>query len=593
MIQTVATTEPDWDLTTFFPGPDSAQLLSFLEALESELQEQLAGGVQADTDTILTIEDLGARSRHLGAYLGCLVAARTTDEAAHRARARLSKLSAELDKVVTGLEVALAELDDAAFEELAGNPALEPVRYALTRGRAQAHTRMGLQLEELRAEIEVTGLHAWGRMRERVVGRLTFEHESGEQGRLPISRARSLLEDPDRGVRHSAARGVGRAWESVSDALGAALNAISGERLVLDAKRGIEHYLDPALFDAAIERHTLDAMLGAVRERQGIVRRWLAKKAQLLGIDDFSTWDLSAPLPHDDAAPPSSLSWQQGADRVRAAFARYPALAQLAERAFTNDWIDHSPRSAKAQGGFCSTSPLADGSRIFMTFDGKDGDVRTLAHELGHAFHGWLMRDQRPWARRYPMTLAESASTFGETLVVEASLAAAGSGPDGTAKRRAILARRLDDAALYLTGTVMRFDFECALYERRAQAELSVDELCELALEAQRKNYGSALAESGLNPWTWASTLHFYLTGIRFYNFPYTFGYLFSTALATRARAEGEAFFATYEALLRDTGSRSAEDLAAHYLGVDLGDPTFWHAAIDEVERDLDQFLSL
>jgi oligoendopeptidase F len=220
------------------------------------------------------------------------------------------------------------------------------------------------------------------------------------------------------------------------------------------------------------------------------------------------------------------------------------------------------------------------------------GDVRTLAHELGHAFHGWVLREMRPWARIYPMTLAETASTFAEQLVTDAALDAARA--DGSAGARGrlidILDVQLRDAETFLLNIPMRYDFERAVYTERAAGELSVSRLCELVVEAQRQNYGDAVDPEQLDPWFWASKLHFYIAGVSFYNFPYTFGYLFSTGIAARARAEGPSFLPVYEDLLRRTGTESAEDAARSALGVDLGKPEFWSASIDLLAAALDEF---
>jgi oligoendopeptidase F len=294
---------------------------------------------------------------------------------------------------------------------------------------------------------------------------------------------------------------------------------------------------------------------------------------------------MRAPLP---GGGDRRIPWPDGCRQVLGAFsASYPALHALARQAVDSHWIDHQPRPGKRPGGFCSSSSVVEQSRIFLTYGGAMGDVQTLAHELGHAFHGSLLRGMRPWAREYPMTLAETASTFAEELVTDAMLRS----PETTAAERAtILDQRLQKAEAFLLNIPMRLDFEVALYERRIDGELTVPELCELMSAAQRDHYGDALAGDGLDPWFWASKLHYYLTDISFYNFPYTFGYLFSLGIAARARREGEAFLATYEELLRRTGSAAAEDLARELLGVDLTEPAFWHSSMDLIAADLEDF---
>ncbi len=224
-----------------------------------------------------------------------------------------------------------------------------------------------------------------------------------------------------------------------------------------------------------------------------------------------------------------------------------------------------------------------------MTYDRTLGDLFTLAHELGHAFHGHLMRDMRSWACRYPMTLAETASTFAEQLVIDAVLEDPKASP---LERATILDSRMQDAATFLLNIPMRFYFEHAFYEERRHGEVSVGRLKELMLDAQRRCYGDTLAEDELDPWFWASKLHFYITDLSFYNFPYTFGYLFSLGIFARAKAEGPAFLPHYEALLRRAGSASAENVARESIGVDLQQPEFWNESIDRIEADLARFES-
>jgi oligoendopeptidase F len=297
-----------------------------------------------------------------------------------------------------------------------------------------------------------------------------------------------------------------------------------------------------------------------------------------------------APLPAGDESE-SRVPWEQGKEFVQASFsAVFPELGELAARAFNDLWIDHTPRDGKRPGGFCSSSHLLGQSRIFMTYHGAGGDVQTLAHELGHAYHSFVMRDIRSWGRRYPMPLAETASTFAENLTTTAVLNDPETSSD---KKRAILDARLQDAEAFLLNIPMRFDFEHELYTERAKGELSVAQLCDMMTRAQRKNYGDALDPDALNPWFWASKLHFYITGVSFYNFPYTFGYLFSAGLFKRFLDEGKNFLPAYRELLRKTGSASAEEVVMNALGIDLTKPDFWSASIDLIQADFDQYKTL
>jgi oligoendopeptidase F len=585
----------DWDLSPYFPEPAGAAFRRFRDELEADvaaLETTLAGLGPLEEQpaswrsALLRLEELSARSAHLGSYLGCLAAADARDEAVQGEVARAARLRAALAKRYVRVRAALAAAPPAAFEALVAEPALAHARYFLGRLREDAARRMEPALEELAADLEVTGLAGWSRLYDRLSGKLVFElNVPGEATRaVPVALARSLLGDARGEVRRAALAGASRAFAEHADVFAACLNGIAGTRLELCRRRGV-HYLEPALFDAGITRATLDALLEAVAARRELPRRYLRRKAALLGRPRLGFQDLDAPLPF---GPAQRASFDEARGRILAAFGgRHPPLAELAERAFAQRWIDWSARPGKRPGGFCSSSPWIDQSRIFLTFGGAAGDVSTLAHELGHAWHGHLLRGQGAWARRYPMTLAETASTFAEQILNDATLEDPGS---SRSERLEVLDRRLRDGATFLLNLPMRFAFEDGVYQARGDGELSPAALCERMREAQREWYGDALAEDELDPWFWASKLHFYIAGISFYNFPYTFGFLFSLGLFARARAEGAAFLARVEELLRRAGSQGAVPLAREVLGVDLETPSFWHQSIDAVEADWTRF---
>jgi oligoendopeptidase F len=591
--------DADWDLSEFFTSVDDAAYRDFRSALEAELASicararelaELDASNSSDWAALLTnLEAANSRLSHLSQYLGCAGAADATDERIQIETAGAAGIRAEFAKALVLVREAFGAAADEAFSQLLSEPSLADVRYFLERIRKRSSWSMGAELETLAADLDTTGLSAWGRLYDQISGNLQFDLEIDGQAskRLPVSMTRSLLEDPDASTRRAALKGANRAWEGVADTAAACLNAIAGTRLALYGRRDVPSFLDPALFDAAISRKTLDVMLETVESRAEIGRRYYRRKAELLGVARLGFQDLMAPLPLDAT---EQISWDDAQLRVTDAFAAfYPALGEFAKLAFERRWIDYSPRDGKRPGGFCASSWELEQSRIFLTYNGAPGDVSTLAHELGHAFHSSVMRGMRPWARRYPMTLAETASTFAEQVVVDAM---AEDEQASQAERAAVLDGAMQGAATMILNIPMRFQFERALYEERASGELPVSRLCELMRDAQRNSYGDALADDQLDPWFWASKLHFYITGLSFYNFPYTFGYLFSQGIFARAKQEGPDFFARYEELLRNTANQSAEDVARKSLGIDLEAPEFWNASLDLAERTLERFES-
>lgn len=601
--------EGGWDLTSFFPELGGDAYRAFVDELERDLAEcseavaKLSpppeGDVAGCAALLARIESAGARAGHVLRYVSCLGAADARDEAVQTEGARAKLLEAELSKLWVALRAMLRAADDGWMERLLARPELAGAAHLLSRERERARRMMPDSLEALAADLAVTGLAAWGRLYDRISGELELDLEVAGQPprRLPVAMTRTLLEDPEPDVRRAALRGANAAWQRQSASVSACLNAIAGTRLALYRRRGIQDPLEPALFDAGISRVTLETMMEVVRGRRELPRRFLRHKAQQMGVPALGFEDLLAPAVAAGAANAGArIPFARAKDTVLEAFGRFDgSLRALAERAFARRWVDYAPRPGKRPGGFCATSKWIGESRIFMTYHGTPGDVSTLAHELGHAFHSHVLRDVRPWASSYPMTLAETASTFAEALLIDHLIDAAESASTawGAARAASLLDQRLHDAAIFLLNIPMRLSFERALYAERAHGELPVTRLCELMCDAQREWYGDALDPTRLDPWFWASKLHFYITEISFYNFPYTFGYLLSLGLFAQAKRDGPAFAERYRCFLAESGGDAAEAVALRTLGVDLQAPAFWNASVDLIEVDLTRLEAL
>jgi oligoendopeptidase F len=528
---------------------------------------------------------------HLGSYVSCLVSSDAHNEAYLKEEAELTRSRAEAAKVRIELLRALKASSDEVFAAFASRSVLSGVEYFLRRLREESQRTMSAEQETLATDLGVDGMQAWGRLYDTVSSKLEFDMAwpNGTRKRLPMSQRRSLLEDPDRRVRKAAFDGGNAAWQSIEDTAAAALNAISGTRLTLNRYRGVEHFLDIALFQAAITRKTLDAMFEALSANLHIPRRILQVKATAMGRRDIAWFDLGAPL---DLADPERLSWNIAKSMVGDSFTRaYPALGRFFEQQLiAKNWIDWEPRAGKRPGGFCTSSMLSKESRIFMTYNQALGDVLTLAHVSGHAYHGLMMRDLRPYARGYPMTLAETASTFGEQVLMNGLL----DDPTVSVGQKALMLDvEVGHGAVYLLDIPVRYGFEKAFYEERGQGPLKISRLKELMVETQRRILGDVLEAGGEDPYFWASKLHFYITGITFYNFPYTFGYLLSRALYDMFRNEGASFLPRYEEFLRLAGSDTAENVVKRTVGEDLEKAEFWARAIRSLEEPLARLQTL
>jgi len=519
---------------------------------------------------------------HLSSYVSCLAASDGRNEDYLKEEATLASMRAELAKVRVELLRGVKETPDEIFASFIAQRSLDGAQNYLKRLREEARRAMSTEKEILATDLGLDGIQAWGRLYDKISSRLEFDmlYPDGNRERLPMSQRRSLLEHPDRRVRKAAFDGGNAAWQSVEDAAAAALNAIAGTRLTLNRHRGVGHFLDLALFQAAISAKTLDALFEALFAHLEIPRRILRLKAKSMGTNGVAWYNLGAPIDIPNRQP---LSWDQAKDLVKNAFTRaYPTLGHFFQIEIDRNWIDWEPRAGKRPGAFCTSSMLSKESRVFMTYNETLGDVLTLAHESGHAFHGYMMREVRPYARIYPMTLAETASTFGELVLTHGLL----EDPSiSDAQKAMMLDVEVGHGAIYLLDIPVRFEFEKSFYEERKSGELSVSRLKELMIETQRRILGDVLEPGGEDPYFWASKLHFYITGLTFYNFPYTFGFLLSRGLFATLKKEGKDFLPKYEEFLRLAGSDTAENVVQRTVGSDIGKPEFWSEAIQSLEE--------
>jgi oligoendopeptidase F len=582
-----ATAPPAWDLSGYFPAFDGTAFRTFRDLLTADVArlaeraEALGAFGPSTADRweswILDLEDAAARAEHLRSYLECLESADAGDEAYRAAGAAQALLDAGLEKAESVFVQAIRNTPGRVFAGFLRRKRLEPVAHHLRRLRAMAPFTMGSAEEGLAADLGVDGIHAWGRLYDRIAGQLTFHmaHPGGRGERLPMSRWRALLAHPDPAVRRAAFEGGTRAWASVEEVCAAALNAMAGARLTLYRRRGIAGVLDPALRRMGIRKESLEAMYTAIHAHLDLPRRIFRTKAAFWGGDGIGFYEREAGLPSGGSA---AIGWEEAVHMASRAFeAAYPALARHLRLMVERRWVDAAPRPGKRPGAFCTDSPVTEEQRIFMTFEGGLNDVTTLAHEAGHAWHSRLLKGRRPFARRYPMTLAETASIFAEQILAQGIYADAAVAED---EKRRMLDAEVCGAAVLLLDITVRFEFERDFLAERAEGEVGVSRLKALMADTQQRIFGPALRSDGADPLFWASKLHFYISDLTFYNFPYTFGFLLARRLVDRFRREGASFLKRYEAFLAASGEAPVESVAAGTLGVDLTDPGFWESAI-------------
>jgi len=590
---------PRWNMTTFFPSLESPEfeiaqrdLVAHIDEVAALWDEHgvgkrdvaMANNVEAEVfDTVLERLDALLNEQHLlYAYTYCFV---TTDSRDNVAQAKLSELQRSMvrtTKLRTRWTAWIGSLDVDAL--LAQSTVARDHEFALRRAQESAQHQMEPAEEALTAELGPTGGSAWGRLHGNLTSQLMVTLElDGKQQTLPMSEVRNLAFAADRDVRRRAHEAELQTWEQNALPLAAALNGVKGEVNTLSARRGWNSALDVALWDNTIDRETLDAMMTAARESFPDFQRYLRAKAKLLGLEKLTWYDLFAPVGEGDGA----WDWDAAQTFIAQQFGTYsPRLQQFAERAFGEQWIDAEPRAGKRDGAYC-LNLRRDESRVFSNFKPSFDGVRTLAHELGHAYHNINLAERTRLQRQTPMALAETASIFCETIVRQAALREA-----DEMEQFAMIEASLKAACGLVVDISSRFIFEQNVFEQRQARELSVDELNELMLQAQRDTYGDGLDQQVLHPYMWAVKPHYYSPGLSFYNYPYMFGLLFGLGLYARYEADPDAFKAGYDDLLSSTGLADAATLAQRF-GIDIRTPDFWRSSLDVIRADVDRFEQL
>ncbi|RKX27149.1 MAG: oligoendopeptidase [Candidatus Zixiibacteriota bacterium] len=593
------TPAPRWDLDSIFPGGSkSTEFKTHREKVKSDLKQAAKlldelpetiddSSLSLWTDFILKYQAIIADIVLIQAFSGCLTAQNVEDAEAHAIEGEGDDYLAQWKKLNAGLEAQSLKQSDDQWAMLVKAPALEGLSFPLNELRMIAKSKMPLEKEALALELSVNGYHAWNRLYDKMAGDLQAEfEEDGEKKKLSMGQLATKMSNPDRSIRERAFKAMYSAWETRADLAGMALNAQAGFRLSLYSNRNWSSPLYEPLVMARMQEPTLDAMWSVISDQTHKLQPYIEAKKKLLNIDKFRWYDEFAPCGKSDAAISFDEAGRFIVDNFRSLS---PDLADFARMALDKHWVEAEDRNSKAGGGFCTGFGPINESRVFMTYAGTFENLLTLAHELGHAYHQWVIREKPFLAQDYPMPLAETASIFAETVVIDAALQQA----TDPQEKLMLLDQKLQSAYTMFTDIHCRYLFDKAFYAERANGIVQTEKLSEMMIEAQKKAFGNLLDESGYHPLFWCSKLHFYITGAPFYNFPYTFGYLFSGGVYDRAKKEGPAFADKYRSLLGDTGSMMTEDLAREHLGVDLSARDFWEDAVSRSLGDVDEFVKL
>ena len=597
-------TPPRWDLSNVYPAlnsaefsADFAQLKDQASALEKFIASEITPGQGAHgseqqaalvQEALVRLNSIYLLAGRLRAYIHSFISTDSFNLEARRIFSEYELALVPLRIQEVSLRRWIGALDVALPAIVAQNLVCKEHSFYLFETAEQSKYLMSDAEEALAAELNLSGASAWNKLQGTVTSQLSVEIEmEGKIQTLPMPALINLHSHPDESVRKRAYQAEIAAWEKNREPLASALNGIKGTVNTLNRRRQREDALHSALDAARIDRLTLQALLEAMVGSFPDFRRYFKAKASRLGKERLAWWDIFAP----QGKLTTTFSFPEGREFILEQFGKFsPGLQAFARRAFDNSWIDAEQRVGKRGGAFCMSIPGLKESRVMCNFDGTLDQVFTIAHELGHAYHNecHFKANKSELQRITPMTLAETASIFCETIIADAILRQV-SDPQ---EELAILETALIGDAQVIVDIYSRYLFEKEVFERREKADLSADELCQIMERAQRATYGDGLDENYLHRYMWTWKPHYYYPHLSFYNFPYTFGLLFGTGLYALYKERGEQFVPDYIDLLASTGEATPAELAARF-GIDIRQKDFWDASLGVIRQRIERYCTL
>ena len=635
---------PRWSLDSVFPGFDSAEYklakkhlgdlaaanLRHMEAVPVAIAPATASPAAPEApaspslfetwlEAALELEnESDIYLRTLSSYCHAIYSTDTGNKRAMSELNSVDEIALPFAKAGVLFLDALASHETEVRKLIVSNPSIAKLSFYLEDALFWQKKQMSPPEEDLAADLARSGADAWGRLQERLTSSADCQWDEPADkptntltGHSPAARKtlvelRAMAFDKDPSVREKAYRKELEVCASIGMPVAAALNGIKGTSIALNARRhwagaesatgagsvssGSQRFLplSPALEKSVcqgrLSHKALAALIGAMEESLPKWRDYLKTKARLLGKPSCAFYDLFAPV----GGHFPEYTWDQVRTTVIDNFTSFsPRMGEFARRAFDSSWIDAESRNGKVSGAYCTDMPLVKETRVLCNFDGAFNTVTTVAHELGHAFHSDVVKDLSSLQQDYPMTLAETASIFAETVVFEAELEKA-----SCDAKLGLLEVHLQDGCQIIVDILSRFYFEQSVFTERKDAELTVADLCALMTDAQKRTYGDGLDPALLHPYMWLVKVHYYSSDLAFYNFPYAFGQLFGIALYARYRKEGSAFAKTYEEILLETGRMDAVELTKR-AGFDIESKEFWKSGIDVFASQIDEFIAL
>lgn len=575
-----------WDLTALYENFKDPQIEKDFKTLRETLTT-LTEKISEETLTESLLEEalekqmtLRQLMSKLGAFGRLSLSVESSNGDARDHLTKLQALSGDFAKLNTLFTKALAEVDLDFFE----NNLIKEHLFVLKERQEEAKRMLSEKEEVLLAKLRNTGSSAFSTLQSDQVSNLTTKviiH--GEEQELPLPALRNLANHEDQQVRKAGFEAELKAYPAIEEAGAAAMSAIKGEVITVAELKGYESPLDETIQDSRLDKETLDALLTAMEEYLPEFWRYLNRKAEILGDDKLPFYDILAPLGEVDL----TFTYDEAMDYIVKQYEKvHEPLARYVEHAWKDDWLDVEMRKGKRAGAFCSNLHVIGESRIMSNFDGSFSSLSTLAHELGHGYHGHNLKEESILNASYTMPIAETASIFNEILIIKSAM----KDVDDQGKI-ALLNDSITRSNQVITDIYSRFIFEKDVFETRKTKTLSAKELCEKMINAQKKAYGEGLDHEVLHPYMWLNKPHYYST-LSYYNFPYAFGLLLGQALVNKYEEEGPAFMPKYDKFLSVTGKMTIAD-AAKTIGIDIRDPEFFRNSLEAIKGEIDQFIEL
>ena len=578
----------EWSLDVFYHGIDDPKLgedmtklenviRTFKETVNSLTQETVASSLRR---VIELEEEMSLLIRRLSGYFSLRRSANSADTEGAKYSTKIQNLTASKTKESVMLQKYIAGIENLD-EIIEKDDLLREYTFHFQQIKNAASHKLSDEAENVFARMNLSGGRAWGDLVSHLTANVIVDYK-GEK--TSLSAIRGLADSEDAEERRSAYKAELACYDKIRDSIAFALSSIKAQVNLEAELRGYADPLAMTLEQSRMKKETLDAMLDAMREAMPKFREYLRHKAKLLGYEKGLPWyELLAPMGKADS---TSYTVEEAHHYLVEHFAAFaPDLAEMVDTAFREEWIDFYPRRGKVGGAFCSNLPFMKQSRILTNFSGSFGSITTLAHELGHAYHGKQIEDHRPLNTGYTMPVAETASNFNELIIVNGAI----ENTTGEEKIR-LIETQLQDMTQIIVDIYSRFLFEDEVIRRRKDTFLFADDLCKIMTDAQKEAFGDGLDPDQMHPYMWCCKSHYYRAGLSYYNFPYAFGGLFSRGLYAKYLEEGEAFLPKYRALLKATTVDTVEHVA-DIAGIDLTKPEFWRQSLKTITDQIDLFI--